>query len=82
MTLRYVTRQLFRQFRTDQFISKILFTVAVYQQISIKQCKQINMQRKKLIHIQIETRLTGDYFLWRKEKLAENVQNLEFLLIQ
>ena len=28
--LRFVTRQLFRQFRSDQFISKISITVAVY----------------------------------------------------
>ena len=28
--LRYVTRQLFRQFRADKFLSKILITVAAY----------------------------------------------------
>ena len=28
----YVTRQLFRQFRADQFISKLLIIVTVYQQ--------------------------------------------------
>ena len=31
--LKYVTRQLFGQFRADQFISKLSITVTVYQQI-------------------------------------------------
>ena len=31
--IRYVTRQLFGQFRADQFISKLSITVTVYQQI-------------------------------------------------
>ena len=79
--LRYVTHQLSRQFRSDQFISKLSITVAVYQQTKIIQCKQNSMQRKNHAHIYIETRFKRDYILWWKET-AENVQNFQFLLIK
>ena len=35
---------------------------------------------KKPTHFQMETRYTRDNFLWKKGSLAENVQNLQFLL--
>ena len=60
--LSYVTLQLFRQFRWDKFLSKLWIIVAAYGQISIKQCKQNNIQWKNNTLIQIETRFTRDYF--------------------
>ena len=62
--LRYVTRQLFRQFWSDQFISKLSITVAVYfsNLNNTMQTKQNAM--KNHTHIQIETIFSRNFTLW------------------
>ena len=76
--LRYVNRQLLRQFWSDQFISKLSITVAVYQQTKIIQCKQNSMQHRNHTHILIETRFTRDYILWWKDLQQEMFKMFSF----
>ena len=72
--LRFVTRQLFRQFRTDQFISKL----SIIGLIWITQCKQNNIQWEKPHSYSYRNKI----YQWRwfvvEGFWAENVQNVQF----
>ena len=78
--LRYVTRQLFRQFRSDQFISKLSIIAAVYKPIWIIHCKQNNMQWKNPHSYSNGNKIYKDLFFVVEGFWAENVQSLQFLL--
>ena len=63
-TSRYATLQLFRQVRSDPFISKKLSTANLINTMQIKQ------HAMKKTHIfETEQRLTRDYFLWWQDLL-------------
>lgn len=59
LILRYVTRQLFSQFWTDPFISKLSNTVELYQQFEKYNAYNTICNEK----LEKQTKLTDDYFL-------------------